>query len=313
MAEPHDEGGGSVFGSPAARVGGIAVLLVLAVVAARARAAGAAPHVAGPPGEFVLGMIRSLGLAVLVAGVVLLAWAHRLRKVQRLSRVAKKKTVVADQRKRVWAAVLIGIAVAFAYQIVMQLISPNKARKEGQGSPPSGPIQDGHGWVDRMTPHYAGEAGIGTYFAVVGMIVTLVVLGYILMKKADIIKVYEDEDEDEELKQVTGAIEAGRAAVRDESILDPRQAIVACFAAMERALARFGGDVAPREADTPEEVLRRGVTGARLPEQPARRLLRLFREARFSPHPMVQEDREAANQALDEMLTAIGAAKERSW
>jgi hypothetical protein len=311
MAEPREEGGGSVFGSPAARVGGIAVLLVLAVVAARARAAGAAPHVAVPPGALVLGLIRTIGVAVITAGVVLLLWAHRQRKVQRLTRGGKKKTVAVDQRKRVWAAVLTGIAVAFAYQIVMQLISPNKAKKEGQGSPPSGPIQDGHGWVDRMAPHYAGEAGIGTYFAVIGMIITLAALGWVLMKKADVLIVDEDEDEDEAVEQVTRAMEAGRAAVRDQSILDARQAIVACFAAMERALARFGGDVAPREADTPEEVLRRGITGARLPEEPARRLLRLFREARFSPHPMQQQDREAADQALDEMLTAIGAAKER--
>jgi hypothetical protein len=312
MAEPRDDGGGSVFGSPAARVGGIAVLLVLAVVAARARAAGAAPHVAGPPGELVLDAIRALGIGVLVAGVVLLAWAHRARKVRILGQVAKKKTVTPAQRKRVWASVLIGIAAAFAYQIIMQWISPNKARKQGQGSPPGGRIEDGHGWVDRMAPHQAGEAGIGTYFAVIGMILTLAVLGYVLFRKADVLTMYEDEDEDEELEQVTQAMEAGRAAMRDGSTLTARQAIVACFAAMERALAQFGGDVAPREADTPEEVLRRGISGARLPEEPARRLLRLFREARFSPHQMTQEDRTAAGRALDEMLAAVAAARERA-
>jgi hypothetical protein len=111
---------------------------------------------------------------------------------------------------------------------------------------------------------------------------------------------------------LAAAVAAGRAAVRDAAIRDPRHAIVACFAAMEDALTRLGGEMAPRSADTPEEVITRGLTGARVPEEPARALLELFREARYSAHPMHPADRDAADRALAVILTALNATTART-
>jgi hypothetical protein len=311
MAE-QDHGSG--LGSSSARVGGVAVLLVLAIVAARARASGAMPHVAGPPGALVLGLIRSVGIGVLTAGVLLLVWGRRLRRVKVVGGATEKKKLTAEQRKRVWTAALVGVIVALLYQIVLQWLGPSGSRKSVQNTDnPDAPIPDGHGWIDRMAAHpQTGEAGIGTYFSVLGIILALAVLIFVLVRKGDTVELDEDEDEDEETEAVASAMVAGRAAVQDPSILDSRQAIVACFAAMERALAGVGGEVAPREADTPEEVLRRGIAGARLPEEPAGTLLALFREARFSTHPMGEPDRAAADRALGEMLAALGVTEERA-
>ncbi|HEY2204929.1 MAG TPA: DUF4129 domain-containing protein, partial [Pseudonocardia sp.] len=142
-------------------------------------------------------------------------------------------------------------------------------------------------------------------FAVVALVVILLRKGGTTILEAD------EDDADAEAEAVARAVAAGQAAVHDRTIVDPREAIVACFAAMEGALTGVGGDVRPRAADTPEEVLLRGIEGSSLPETPARDLLRLFHEARFSSHPMGDPDREAADRALDEILGALNVRSGR--
>jgi len=288
------------------RIGGIAVLFVLAVVSARARASGYLPHVASPPGALVLGIIRMIGIGVLASGLVLLLWGRRAqrRKLAGGKPVAKK--LDKEQRRRVVVAVLVGLIAALVYEIVLQLIGPPSTQKQQQSDQGQNIPVDGHGWIDLAKGHHPGEAGIGTYVSVVLALLALVLLAVVLLRRRYVVEI-EDEDGGEEAETVAMAMAAGQVAVRDETILDPRQAIVACFAAMERALAGVGGDVAPRAADTPEEVLRRGVSGARLPQEPATTLLELFREARFSMHPMHQADRDSADRALAQMRESLSA------
>jgi uncharacterized protein DUF4129 len=298
-------------GSATVRLGGIAVLLVLAVVAARARAAGYLPHVASPPGALVLGLIRSIGIGVLTAGLVLLAWGRRVR-LKKLAGAAPelKRKLTEEQRRRVIVAALVGTVVALLLQIVFQLLGPPAPNRQQRNGDPDAPIGEGHGWIDLAKGHQPGQAGIGTYLTGLVAVLALVALAIVLFRRSqDVVELVDEADEDEEkqAETVTRAMIAGQAAVRDEAILDARQAIVACFAAMERALAGFGAEVAPREADTPEEVLHRGVALCRLPEEPASTLLGLFREARFSTHPMGQPERDAADRALAAMLAALGA------
>lgn len=73
----------------------------------------------------------------------------------------------------------------------------------------------------------------------------------------------------------------------------PREAIIACYAVMERHLADVP-DAAPREFDTPTEVLARAVEHHALPAENASRLVELFTEARFSPHLMTERHRSDA-------------------
>ena len=83
--------------------------------------------------------------------------------------------------------------------------------------------------------------------------------------------------------------ELGLTRITDRS-RGPREAIIACYAAMERHLADVP-DVAPRECDTPTEVLARAVEHHALAADNASRLVELFTEARFSPHQMTERDR----------------------
>lgn len=107
------------------------------------------------------------------------------------------------------------------------------------------------------------------------------------------------------------AVESGRVALAE--LDDAREAIIACYAAMEATLADRGE--ARRSADTPDELLARAVTGGilrGLAAGAAEDLTTLFYEARFSSHPLGQPQRDAARQALDYLAAGLTSPAETS-
>ncbi|MDP9167870.1 MAG: DUF4129 domain-containing protein, partial [Actinomycetota bacterium] len=96
------------------------------------------------------------------------------------------------------------------------------------------------------------------------------------------------------------AAEVGLAEVGDLS-REPRKAIIACYAAMERQLSLLP-DAAPRDFDTASEVLARAVEHHALAPDSATQLVDLFEEARFSPHVMDEGHRDAAVAVLTQVL-----------
>jgi Domain of unknown function (DUF4129) len=99
------------------------------------------------------------------------------------------------------------------------------------------------------------------------------------------------------------AAESGLAAIEDPNH-EPRQAIIACYAAMERELRRFPGAV-PQDFDTPSEVLARAVEHHALHVDNAVELVNLFEEARFSPHVMTETHRSRALRVLQLVLAEM--------
>jgi hypothetical protein len=99
------------------------------------------------------------------------------------------------------------------------------------------------------------------------------------------------------------AAEVGLAEIGDLN-REPREAIIACYAAMERELARVPG-AAPQDFDTPTEVLVRAVEHHALHADNAERLVNLFEEARFSPHVMNEGHREVAVSVLRLVLAEL--------
>lgn len=100
-----------------------------------------------------------------------------------------------------------------------------------------------------------------------------------------------------ELDQLAEAVAAGAEALEYEG--DAREAVIACYSAMEMAVAAGGGS--RKATDTPEEFLRRVTAAKLIPDDPARRLTELFREARFSRHRIGEDKRDAAREALREI------------
>lgn len=99
------------------------------------------------------------------------------------------------------------------------------------------------------------------------------------------------------------AAEVGLAEIEDRS-REPREAIIACYAAMERELAHVPA-AAPQDFDTPTEVLARAVENRALHADSASELVNLFEEARFSPHVMSEAHRTSAFHVLQLVLAEL--------
>lgn len=105
----------------------------------------------------------------------------------------------------------------------------------------------------------------------------------------------------EDPEDLRKAVESGRSALR--TLDDARAAIIACYVAMENSLAERGAGRGV--ADTPDELLARARETGVVRGTAAARLTALFYEARFSSHPLDRTQRGAAEQALDELATAL--------
>ncbi|MFJ9605905.1 DUF4129 domain-containing protein [Kitasatospora sp. NPDC101176] len=98
------------------------------------------------------------------------------------------------------------------------------------------------------------------------------------------------------------AVASGRRALEGD---DARAAVIACYAAMEGSLAASG---LPRQAwESPTELLERALSDDRVDPGAARALTALFREARYSTHPMDDARVRRARTALDAIAARLAA------
>lgn len=95
---------------------------------------------------------------------------------------------------------------------------------------------------------------------------------------------------------LSDAVSAGRLALQGE---DVRAAVIACYAAMEDSLA--AGGLGRRAADSPADLLSRATEAGLLVGLAPQQLAALFREARYSSHPMTAAELRTARAALDEI------------
>jgi len=99
------------------------------------------------------------------------------------------------------------------------------------------------------------------------------------------------------------AVEAAIGALDAES--DPRRAVIAAYAAMQRTLGERGVVRFPSEA--PREYLERALVASRATEHEARTLTGLFEEARYSEHPIPERLRAVALSALRSLQGPVRA------
>lgn len=106
---------------------------------------------------------------------------------------------------------------------------------------------------------------------------------------------------DDEQERLAQAVDSGRRALLDGT--DARAAVIACYAAMEESLA--GSGVTRRASDSPQDLLERAVAGGLPTGAAAAALTALFREARYSTHPMDGSHRDRAAAALAEIADSL--------
>ncbi|MDH6579136.1 DUF4129 domain-containing protein [Kitasatospora sp. MAP5-34] len=95
-------------------------------------------------------------------------------------------------------------------------------------------------------------------------------------------------------RALADAIDSGLRALHGD---DVRAAVIACYAALESSLADSG--VIREESDSPADLLRRAAVGGVLAGPYPQILAALFREARYSGHPMDHDHLHRARAALD--------------
>jgi uncharacterized membrane protein YidH (DUF202 family) len=117
----------------------------------------------------------------------------------------------------------------------------------------------------------------------------------------------EPEDDESMAETLAQAIESTLGDLRAER--DPRRAIIAAYARMERALAAFG--VPRRRPETQQEYLERILGGLEVDTEAVRRLTDLYTQAKFSQHEVGAAMKEEAIETLEHVRDELRAAEER--
>lgn len=104
--------------------------------------------------------------------------------------------------------------------------------------------------------------------------------------------------------EVLAAVDAGLAELSDTDG-DPRRAVIACWVRLERAAAAAGTPRAP--GDSPTDLVARLLGAHQVSRQVLSALARVYREARFTTHPIDQRMRQTAVDALRQVRTELAS------
>jgi Domain of unknown function (DUF4129) len=218
-----------------------------------------------------------------------------------------------------WRVLLIALAVVVAWLLIAMLLAhlfvPHGATQSAltpdPGAPPSAPR---NATPPKQQPHDDTRDMVGVLLASMVPMLLIVVAAAVINTRRRWRKpkpgtfagdYVESPAPPKRSELLVRAAEVGLAEMADLS-REPREAIIACYAAMERELANVPG-AAPQDFDTPTEVLARAVEHHALHADNAVQLVNLFEEARFSPHVMNEGHREVALRVLQLVLDELAA------
>ncbi|MGE2715918.1 DUF4129 domain-containing protein [Mycolicibacterium litorale] len=297
----------------------VIVLILLAGVALRGHLPGAEPS-ADEPAE--------PGVGPLVAVVVMLALSVAVIAVSIISQ--SRRSVVrpdaagdlrrardGDGRRWTWrmtlivaAALVLWLAVVLALMRVSGWLEVAVDQPEQPTSTPEAPAGTDPAPPPAEPEPPASTAILGYFAWAAVLFVALSVIGTMVgrsrRRRPQVSVATADDPETPPMSRtetLARAAERGLVAIGDLS-REPREAIIACYAAMERELGRSPGAM-PLDSDTPSEVLARAVDVRLLHGDSAAELVDLFEEARFSVHVMGEEHREAAVRVLQLVLREL--------
>jgi len=308
----------------AGRVIALIALLVLVGIALRGYLPGGEKHAAtNAPSNNLAAMIAIITLLAAAIAIITIAIIATLRQPRRPRQGGQplRDTPFGQRTRPSWRAllVLVGLVLTWLVFLVLLLrmsvvidlghpsattVSTTPAPSTTPAAPPASP----------RTPQ--GERGDVFRYLLAATIfmVAVWVVGFViaLRRRGRGPRPQPFEDGGEPAGQppaprsLAMAAERGLAEMGDLS-RDPREAIIACYAAMEDALSN-APEAMPRDSDTPSEVLARAVEHHAIHAGTATELVDLFAEARFSPHLMSEEHREIAVRALQNVLAELTSA-----
>jgi uncharacterized protein DUF4129 len=304
---------------PTGRVVALIVLLIVVAAALRGylpaheRAAHTEP---GANRAALIFVVAALGVALALVAVAVIARLRDPRAVAPNTRDLSEMLGTGRARPN-WRVLLIGLAVIVAWLLIAMLVSrvvPHGAAPSPQAPETSAPPAHVNPQPSPQPQHPQNNNGdmFGILLAATVPTLLILVVGTAIMSrrrwKASIPGTVVDDHIEfapppKPSESLVRAAELGLAEIGDLS-REPREAIIACYAAMESELANVPG-AAPQDFDTPTEVLVRAVEHHALHADNAVELVNLFEEARFSPHVMNERHREIAVQVLRLVLAEL--------
>jgi hypothetical protein len=252
------------------------------------------------PSDTLLDTILSLGLVAPLLGAVLLVYGLSQRK-------AISEEVASGRYRRTSLVVLfvfVSIFVVAVRRFSKRELAPDDSELGDLVFPPG----------QRPIPE-APDPGAATYeptfaWVPIGVMVGLVAAGVMAYFVAQRRATRAARDEEALAEQLVVVLDETLDDLRAES--DPRRAVIAAYARLERVLAAYGA--ARRRAETPDEYLARVLGELAVDAEAVRRLTDLFSWAKFSQHAvdiaMKGEAIDALEHVRDELREA--AAQEEA-
>lgn len=269
-----------------------AALLLVALAAVGLRASGAFSAAGSPE---ILGLSEEAVYWILVGAEVILALAGIVLWILRMIWARKSGKPMQRKRRSLWWLLLLPLVVLGLSKILHRFEQQRAAAAAAAAA---------HGASARAGA--AGHLRVGNPWPLLVLLAVVALgtaaLAFYRRRHRTLLSLPEPEAEPDAEPLVAALAAAARVLDEDP---DPRTAIIGCYAAMERSLADAGSP--PRMADTPAEVLRRATASGMVRSGPATALTSLFRQARYSSHPMTEADRADAIDALAQVRADLSS------
>lgn len=264
----------------------VAIIALVVIVAAASRPGDAGPTAPPSSSEAAAAILRAgLVLAALFEGgvlalVVWALWPGRRR---------LKRPAAGGER---WLYIVISYLQAAAVIVLVWLFVHFRGARAGSGGALSGIFFRPTGVT---LPAGSDSAGAGETWLTVAIVAAVLVVVAAFAARAFLRRRARRGTPLQRLaRRLQDAVEEGLQELEDEP--DPRLAVIAAYAGMERSLARVG--LPRRSSETSLEYLRRLLEMLRLDSPAVTRLTDLFQVAKFSAHPVDATMKREAIEAL---------------
>lgn len=307
-----------------ARVIAVIALLFITAWALRGYLPGAEPVADRQrPASSPLALVVDVALLSISVAIIGFAIIARLRNREaRRPRPGSLPLSRGTMGRPTWRLSLIALALAIGWLLLVMLLMRLGVQGPGEQSPSGTPTVPDPGGAPPTTtnpappqPDSSNDPGpnvVGYLIPPMLILMVLIVVGTAIVARrqrrlatswSDDVDLAEAQAHAGAAESLARAAEVGLAEIGDLS-REPREAIIACYAAMERELTHVPGAI-PLDCDTPSEVLARAVNHHALRAYSATKLVELFEEARFSPHVMNEGHRDIAVDALRLVLSDL--------
>jgi hypothetical protein len=292
---------------PVPRAVAVAALVAVAAVALQARQGLDWDRLAEP-----LDVRWSRLVVGLVLVVVLVAWARRvLRRLRRFGTSRGSSNALTEPEGEPvpwWLRALAALLILATMAAVFYLLTSLGTLPRPEPPPPSARQPSGTTGEQDGTLGSGGTSTSVLVAVVVALLVAAVAARWYGRRQEEPPQPAETEERTA-VRRLAQAVDAAEEELGRHA--DARQAVLAAYAAMARHLStgvvRRGGQVPG--SDTATELLDRAVTLGLVTGGPARALTDLFREARFSSHPMGEDARGAAESCLAQVRDELAARR----